>query len=57
MIHPADHPPTCEGCNGTGYQEGPPILSQAGGEPVVYSTVVPCTHHWSNDELPLEVGS
>ena len=55
MIIPAEHPPSCEVCNGTGWMPGPPILSQQHNRPFEYSTVVPCTHHWSNDELPLEV--
>ena len=48
-MKPAEHPPSCPTCTGTGWQDGPVIHSQANGDPVTYSTVEPCTHHWTND--------
>ena len=47
---PANHPASCQVCAGTGWQEGPPILGQNHGRPFLYTTVTPCTHHWSNDD-------
>ena len=47
---PANHPPSCPVCHGDGWQPGPPIHSHAGGDPVTYTTVEPCTHIWWDDE-------
>ena len=47
---PAQHPRTCQRCAGTGWQPGPPIPYTAGGVPGTYSTVEPCTHHWTDDD-------
>ena len=49
-MKPSDHPPTCAVCHGDGWQPGPPIHSQANGQPVTYTTVEPCTHLWSDDD-------
>ena len=49
-LHPANHPRTCAVCHGEGWMPGPPIHSQANGRPVIYETVTPCTHHWTNDD-------
>lgn len=50
MSTPADHPHSCSVCQGTGWQSAPDIQGTAYGQPVTYSTVEPCTHHWANDE-------
>jgi hypothetical protein len=49
MSTPANHPPSCSVCHGTGWQPGPDIETVANGDVVHYSSVEPCTHHWSND--------
>jgi hypothetical protein len=49
MSRPANHPPSCTVCRGTGWQPGPDIESVANGQIVHYSSVEPCTNHWSND--------
>ena len=46
---PAKHPRTCRTCGGDGWEPGPPIVSQAAGQPVTYTTVQPCTDtRWYN---------
>ena len=50
MIKPAEHPRSCTVCNGTGWMPGPPIPGHSLGKPFEYSTVIPCTHHWSGDD-------
>jgi len=40
---PADHPPSCRTCRGTGWTDGPPRPDT--GNP----TLTPCTHHWRDD--------
>lgn len=47
---PSNHPPTCRACEGTGWQPAPGVASSANGQPVHYTTVTPCTHHWADDE-------
>jgi len=49
MSRPANHPPSCSVCHGTGWQPGPDITTVANGQTVRYSTVESCTNHWSND--------
>jgi hypothetical protein len=51
---PADHPPSCRVCKGSGWQDGPPIHSLANGDQVTYTTVEPCRHHWTNDDASKE---
>jgi hypothetical protein len=51
MTPPANHPPACTRCAGTGWQPGPPIHATAQGQPIAYTTVTPCTHIWWDDEL------
>jgi hypothetical protein len=47
---PARHPSTCHGCEGTGWQPGPPIPTNANGTKFDYTTVTPCQHnHWEDD--------
>lgn len=46
----ANHPRSCRGCDGTGYQPGAPFTMMANGVNTTYSTVVPCTHHWTDDD-------
>jgi hypothetical protein len=50
---PTDHPPTCRTCHGSGWQTGPDhIVRHRDGHILrTTSTVVPCAHHWANDEL------
>ena len=49
---PANHPPDCRVCCGTGWQPGPDIKSKANGDDVVYTTVQPCVYtgwQWEDD--------
>ena len=50
MITPANHPTSCVVCGGSGVMEGPSIPGQHHGRAFTYTTVVPCTHHWANDD-------
>jgi hypothetical protein len=48
---PTDHPPTCAGCHGCGWQAGPINRVTAHGQTVrTYTTVMPCGHHWIDDD-------
>lgn len=49
---PTDHPPSCQGCAGSGWQTGPThhITNRNGQTVRRYNTVVPCTHHWTDDD-------
>lgn len=47
---PADHPPSCQVCDGTGWQPGQPVVETVNGKPHEYPTLEPCQHRWSNDE-------
>ncbi len=50
---PSNHPHTCTRCHGCGWQDGPDEYETVAGEPHRYTTVVPCTHHWTDDNPEL----
>jgi len=52
MTQPAQHPPTCQVCHGSGWQIGPDteVRSLHGEVLRIYRTVTPCTHHWTDDD-------
>jgi hypothetical protein len=50
MLKPASHPPTCNTCHGTGWMDGPPIPYTVGGHTHEYTTVTPCTAHWTDHD-------
>jgi hypothetical protein len=49
---PADHPPTCRICHGTGYQPGPDNIHRDDNGHIIRTstTVTACTHHWTEDD-------
>ena len=47
---PANHPPSCRTCRGTGWQDGPISYETVNGQPHPYTSQIPCTHHWANDD-------
>ena len=52
-MKPASHPPSCSHCDGSGWQDGPPIPGVCEGRPFDYHTVEPCSHEWWRDD-PLD---
>lgn len=49
MTH-GPHPARCQGCRGSGWADGPPIIETVGGRPRTYTTVKPCDHDWWHDD-------
>ena len=47
---PSSHPRSCQICGGSGWEPGPSTPYIANGVHGEYTTVQPCTHHWSNDD-------
>lgn len=51
------HPSRCAGCDGSGYQDGPPLWQTVEGKPHRYSTVKPCEYRWFDDDMGWDPGS